>query len=358
MSQVTLRSLVKRFSEDVIAVNNVNLEIEDKEFIVLVGPSGCGKTTTLRMVAGLEDISGGDILIGDRIVNDVPPKDRNIAMVFQNYALYPHMTVYKNMAFSLKLRKTPKAEIDRRVKNAADILGIGELLERKPKQLSGGQRQRVAVGRAIVRDPEVFLFDEPLSNLDAKLRVNMRAELIKLHERLNATMIYVTHDQVEAMTLGDRIVVLDRGRVQQIAPPLEWYERPSNVFVASFIGSPAMNLVPGQLVRESNVTFQARSNAFSVTLREWPNVAAGKTVVLGVRPEHVHLAGSGEGITGRVELAEPLGNELLLHLSVGEHQLTSRLPPGVPPAAGSTVQLALDGGRIHLFDRESGRRLK
>src|SRR5688500_16342124 len=251
MSQVTLRSLVKRFSEDVVAVNNVNLAIDDKEFVVFVGPSGCGKTTTLRMVAGLEDISQGNIMIGDRVVNDVPPKDRNIAMVFQNYALYPHMSVYRNMAFSLKLRKTPKTEIDRRVKAAADILGIGELLERKPKQLSGGQRQRVAVGRAIVRDPEVFLFDEPLSNLDAKLRVNMRAELIKLHERLNATMIYVTHDQVEAMTMGDRIVVMRNGFIQQVGSPMEVYNEPVNQFVAGFIGSPPMNFLNARLVQNN-----------------------------------------------------------------------------------------------------------
>ena len=245
MAQVVLKDLVKKFSEEVIAVNSVNLDIEDKEFIVLVGPSGCGKTTTLRMVAGLEDISGGEIRIGERLVNDVPPKDRNIAMVFQNYALYPHMTVFKNMAFSLKLRRTPRAEIEQRVKAAADILGIGELLDRKPKQLSGGQRQRVAVGRAIVRNPEVFLFDEPLSNLDAKLRVNMRAELIKLHERLDATMIYVTHDQVEAMTMGDRIVVMRNGFIQQVGSPMEVYNQPQNQFVAGFIGSPPMNFPGG-----------------------------------------------------------------------------------------------------------------
>ena len=251
MAQVTLRNLVKKFSEEVVAVNNVNLEIEDKEFVVLVGPSGCGKTTTLRMVAGLEEISAGEIYIGDRLVNDVPPKDRNIAMVFQNYALYPHMTVYKNMAFSLKLRRTPRDEIARRVKTAADILGIGDLLERKPKELSGGQRQRVAVGRAIVRQPEVFLFDEPLSNLDAKLRVNMRAELIKLHDRLDATMLYVTHDQVEAMTMGDRIVVMRNGFIQQVGPPMEVYNQPQNQFVAGFIGSPPMNFLEARLVSEN-----------------------------------------------------------------------------------------------------------
>jgi multiple sugar transport system ATP-binding protein len=361
MANVKLESVRKTFvagGTTRVAVDDVSLEVADGEFCVLVGPSGCGKSTTLRIVAGLETATSGRVLIGPREVTTLRAKERDIAMVFQSYALYPHMTAYENMAFALKLRKMPAPDLDRRVREAAAMLGIAERLDRRPRQLSGGERQRIALGRAIVRQPQVFLFDEPLSNLDAKLRLQMRREIAALHQRLGATMIYVTHDQVEAMTLGDRIVVLDRGRVQQIAPPLELYERPSNVFVASFIGSPAMNLVPGQLVRESNVTFQARSNAFSVTLREWPNVAAGKTVVLGVRPEHVHLAGSGEGITGRVELAEPLGNELLLHLSVGEHQLTSRLPPGVPPAAGSTVQLALDGGRIHLFDRESGRRLK
>src|SRR6266705_5076897 len=251
MAQVTLHNLVKRFSEDVVAVNNVNLEIEDKEFVVLVGPSGCGKTTTLRMVAGLEDISAGEIYIGDRLVNDVPPKDRNIAMVSQNYALYPHMTVYKNMAFSLKLRRTPKAEIERRVKVAADILGIGDLLDRKPKQLSGGQRQRVAVGRAIVRQPEVFLFDEPLSNLDAKLRVNMRAELKALQRRLGTTMIYVTHDQTEAMTMGDKIVVMNKGLIEQFGEPEEIYASPKSLFVARFLGSPAMNLIRGKITNEN-----------------------------------------------------------------------------------------------------------
>src|SRR5437016_2121365 len=250
MAGVTLRNLTKTF-KSVVAVDNVSLEIKDKEFLVLVGPSGCGKTTALRMVAGLEEATSGEILIGDRLVNDVSPKDRNIAMVFQNYALYPHMTVYKNMAFSLKLRRTPKGEIERRVKAAADILGIGDLLDRKPKQLSGGQRQRVAVGRAIVRQPEVFLFDEPLSNLDAKLRVNMRAELIKLHERLDATMIYVTHDQVEAMTMGDRIVVMRNGFIQQVGPPMEVYNQPQNQFVAGFIGSPPMNFLDARLVTDN-----------------------------------------------------------------------------------------------------------
>src|SRR5499433_2523164 len=252
MAQVTLHNLVKRFSEDVVAVNNVNLDIEDKEFVVLVGPSGCGKTTTLRMVAGLEDISEGEIYIGDRLVNDVPPKDRNIAMVFQNYALYPHMTVYKNMAFSLMLRRRElrlkKADIDRKVREAARILGIEGLLDRRPKALSGGQRQRVAVGRAIVRDPKAFLFDEPLSNVDAKMRVEMRSEIKKLQRRLKTTTIYVTHDQEEAMTLGDRIVVMKDGRVQQVGSPLEIFDRPVNRFVGDFIGTPPMNFLTGRIV--------------------------------------------------------------------------------------------------------------
>ena len=341
-----------------MAVDDVSFEVADGEFCVLVGPSGCGKSTTLRIVAGLETASSGRVMIGQRDVTTLPAKERDIAMVFQSYALYPHMTAYENMAFALKLRKMPSEDIDRRVRDAAQLLGIGELLERRPRQLSGGERQRIALGRAIVRQPQVFLFDEPLSNLDAKLRLQMRREIAALHQRLGVTMIYVTHDQVEAMTLGDRIVVLDRGRVQQIAPPLELYERPQNVFVASFIGSPAMNLVPGQLVRESNVTFHAQSNAFSVTLPgEWPAGMAGRSVTLGIRPEHVHLAGD-SGIPGRVELAEPLGNELLLHVSVGEHQLTARLPPGTPPGAGSGVTLEFDARRVHLFDGASGLRLE
>ena len=357
MANVKLESVQKAFvagGKTRLAVDDVSFDIADGEFCVLVGPSGCGKSTTLRIVAGLETATSGRVLIGERDVTTLPAKERDIAMVFQSYALYPHMTAYENMAFALKLKKLPSADIDRRVRDAAQLLGIAELLERRPRQLSGGERQRIALGRAIVRQPQVFLFDEPLSNLDAKLRLQMRREIAALHQRLGVTMIYVTHDQVEAMTLGDRIVVLDRGRVQQIAPPLELYERPQNVFVASFIGSPAMNLVPGQLVRESNVTFHAQSNAFSVTLPgQWPAGASGQAVILGIRPEHVSLA-PGEGIPGRVELAEPLGNELLLHLTVGEHQMTSRLPPGTPPAAGSVVKLKIETGKVHLFDADTG----
>ena len=287
MAKVVMEKLNKHYGE-VMAVKDLDLEIPDKEFVVLVGPSGCGKTTTLRMVAGLEEITAGDIYIGDKLVNQLPPKDRDIAMVFQNYALYPHMTVYQNLAFALTLRKIPKAEIDRRVKDAADILNIGELLQRKPKALSGGQRQRVAVGRAIVRKPKVFLFDEPLSNLDAKLRVQMRAELKKLHERLQGTVIYVTHDQVEAMTMGDRIVVMKDGLKQQMGPPLELYFKPANKFVAGFIGSPAMNFIEGDLFSEGGeLYFQAAGMKLKVPKdKAEPLRKYGKTrVIFGIRPE-------------------------------------------------------------------------
>jgi multiple sugar transport system ATP-binding protein len=361
MAQVTLRDLVKQFSEEVIAVNNVNLEIQDKEFVVLVGPSGCGKTTTLRMVAGLEDITAGQIFIGDRLVNDVPPKDRNIAMVFQNYALYPHMTVYKNMAFSLKLRKMPKTEIDRRVKAAADILGIAELLDRKPKQLSGGQRQRVAVGRAIVRQPEVFLFDEPLSNLDAKLRVNMRSELIKLHERLNATMIYVTHDQVEAMTMGDRIVVMRNGFIQQVGAPMEVYNQPVNQFVAGFIGSPPMNFLDARLVQDNGV-LHVDLNGLRLPLP--PDKAKSveayinKDVVFGIRPEDILPSGETNGshlapLQASIEVLEPLGSEIILELSTRGYSFTARMDPQLRAKMHEEIKIYFDMERSHLFDRQT-----
>jgi multiple sugar transport system ATP-binding protein len=358
MAQVTLRNLVKKFSEEVVAVNNVNLEIEDKEFVVLVGPSGCGKTTTLRMVAGLEDISAGEIYIGDRLVNDVPPKDRNIAMVFQNYALYPHMTVYKNMAFSLKLRRTPKAEIDRRVKTAADILGIGDLLDRKPKQLSGGQRQRVAVGRAIVRQPEVFLFDEPLSNLDAKLRVNMRAELIKLHERLDATMIYVTHDQVEAMTMGDRIVVMRNGFIQQVGPPMEVYNQPQNQFVAGFIGSPPMNFLDAHLVPDNGgvaVDLQGTRLPLPPQKAKGAEAYTHKKVVFGIRPEDILSAPEKQSayltpLRATVEVLEPLGAEIVLELSYKGYAFTARMEPQMRARMHDEIEVYFDMERVHLFD--------
>lgn len=361
MSQVNLRSLVKRFSEDVIAVNDVNLDIQDKEFVVLVGPSGCGKTTTLRMVAGLEDLTEGEIFIGDRLVNDVPPKDRNIAMVFQNYALYPHMTVYKNMAFSLKLRRTPKTEIDRRVQAAADILGIGELLERKPKQLSGGQRQRVAVGRAIVRDPEVFLFDEPLSNLDAKLRVNMRAELIKLHERLSATMIYVTHDQVEAMTMGDRIVVMRNGFIQQVDAPMEVYNQPVNQFVAGFIGSPPMNFLDARIVQDNGtlqIDFHGTRLPLPAHKAKQAEPYTNKDVVLGVRPEDILPEDPGQGknlvsVQATVEVVEPLGAEIVLELSSQGQTFTARVDPQTRARMHDDIPVYFNMERCHLFDRQT-----
>ncbi|MCY4513565.1 MAG: sn-glycerol-3-phosphate ABC transporter ATP-binding protein UgpC [Candidatus Tectomicrobia bacterium] len=361
MAHVVLKDLVKKFSEEVVAVNSVNLDIQDKEFIVLVGPSGCGKTTTLRMVAGLEDISSGEIRIGERLVNDVPPKDRNIAMGFQNYALYPHMTVFKNMAFSLKLRRTPKAEIEQRVKAAADILGIGELLERKPKQLSGGQRQRVAVGRAIVRDPEVFLFDEPLSNLDAKLRVNMRAELIKLHERLDATMIYVTHDQVEAMTMGDRIVVMRNGFIQQVGSPMEVYNQPQNQFVAGFIGSPPMNFLEGVLVQDNGaVQVDVKGSRLTVPADRAKEVEGyvNQPVIFGIRPEDVVPAGSVDGLfseplSATVEVLEPLGAEIILEMSCKGENFTARMEPTLQARMHDEIEVSFNMERAHLFDAKT-----
>ena len=361
MAHVVLKDLVKKFSEEVVAVNSVNLDIQDKEFIVLVGPSGCGKTTTLRMVAGLEDISSGEIRIGERLVNDVPPKDRNIAMVFQNYALYPHMTVFKNMAFSLKLRRTPKAEIEQRVKAAADILGIGELLERKPKQLSGGQRQRVAVGRAIVRDPEVFLFDEPLSNLDAKLRVNMRAELIKLHERLDATMIYVTHDQVEAMTMGDRIVVMRNGFIQQVGSPMEVYNQPQNQFVAGFIGSPPMNFLEGVLVQDNGaIQVDVKGSRLTVPADRAKEVEGyvNQPVIFGIRPEDVVPAGSVDGLfseplSATVEVLEPLGAEIILEMSCKGENFTARMEPTLQARMHDEIEVSFNMERAHLFDAKT-----
>ncbi|MBX5445977.1 sn-glycerol-3-phosphate ABC transporter ATP-binding protein UgpC [Sphaerobacter sp.] len=362
MAQVIFDHVTKRF-DGVTAVNDLNLDIADGEFLVLVGPSGCGKTTALRCLAGLEEVTSGDILIGDRVVTHVPPKDRDIAMVFQNYALYPHMTVRDNMAFGLKLRGTPKEEIERRVKNVAEILGIDTLLDRKPKQLSGGQRQRVALGRAIVREPQVFLMDEPLSNLDAKLRVQTRAEIIKLQQRLGTTTVYVTHDQVEAMTMGHRIAVMNAGVLQQLDTPQNLYDRPANLFVATFIGSPAMNIVPAevtttpegmQIVAEDlRLTLPAERGA---RLREWD----GKSVLIGIRPEHFHevhesdAAPDGRYVRLPVELVEPLGAETLLHLRGPEgHTLVARVEPEFQPDPGDIVTLSVDVEQIHAFDPDS-----
>ncbi len=363
MAKVILEHLYKIYPGNVEAVRDANLEIDDQEFVVLVGPSGCGKSTTLRMVAGLEEITKGAVYIDGKKVNDVPPKDRDIAMVFQNYALYPHMSVYKNMAFGLKLRKYPKAEIDERVREAADILGINELLERKPKELSGGQRQRVAVGRAIVRKPKAFLFDEPLSNLDAKMRVQMRTEISKLHTRLAATMIYVTHDQVEAMTMGDRIVVMKDGDIQQVAPPLELYDRPVNRFVAGFIGSPPMNFFEGR-VEQRDGGLHFNGGPFSVRVREEESSRlapwAGKPVTFGIRPENIADAlyvsspNPEHQFKATVEVVEPMGSEIYLYLRTGEHSFIARMDAHEKAKVDQELSLLLDMKKAHFFDPDSG----
>jgi len=369
MIKVSLKNIKKVYDKNVVAVHDFNLDIHDKEFIVLVGPSGCGKSTTLRMIAGLEEISGGELYINDKLVNDVAPKDRYIAMVFQNYALYPHMTVYENMAFALKLRKVKKDVIDKKVKEAAEILGITDLLQRKPKALSGGQRQRVAIGRAIVREPQVFLMDEPLSNLDAKLRNQMRAELIKLRKRIDTTFIYVTHDQTEAMTLGDRIVIMKDGLVQQIDTPVEVYNHPYNLFVAGFIGTPQMNFFEGELVKNGDV--------YSVSLgKDCPAAAlpesmqkalkgrdGGKKVVLGIRPEHIQLAESAgpDTFSGTITVSEMMGNEIYIHMDFLGNDAIMRVPTiGLPEEyqhgviKDKKLLFRMPAELIHIFDAESG----
>ena len=362
MAQVVLKDVRKVFDKDVVAVDDANIEIKDREFVVLVGPSGCGKSTTLRMVAGLEEVTSGEIYIDGKLVNDVPPKDRDIAMVFQNYALYPHMTVYQNMAFGLKLRKYPKEEIESRVREAADILGIQELLERKPKALSGGQRQRVAVGRAIVRKPKVFLFDEPLSNLDAKLRVQMRTEISKLHTRLEATMVYVTHDQTEAMTMGDRIVVMKDGHIQQNDTPLNLYNHPVNQFVAGFIGSPSMNFVQGTLVAEGDgLVFDEGNFRLSLAKQHHEGLKnhISKEVTLGIRPEDIHdpdtMAPGVQAveIDANVEVVEPMGNEVFLYLTTGKSTFVARVDPVHIPTVAQGVRLAVEIDKAHFFDCET-----
>ncbi|NUP88413.1 MAG: sn-glycerol-3-phosphate ABC transporter ATP-binding protein UgpC [Candidatus Sumerlaeia bacterium] len=365
MARVQLKSVWKVYPGDVVAVNEVSLDIQDKEFLVLVGPSGCGKSTTLRMVAGLEEITKGEIYIGDRLVNDVAPKDRDIAMVFQNYALYPHMTVYDNMAFGLKLRKFPKHEIKARVQEAARILGIENLLDRKPKALSGGQRQRVAVGRAIVRQPAVFLFDEPLSNLDAKLRVQMRTEISKLHSRLQATMIYVTHDQVEAMTMGDRIVVMKDGVVQQVADPISLYDSPANKFVAGFIGSPPMNFMDGTIEGNGGgPVFQEGSVSLTLPPKFKDALAAykGRRVVFGIRPEDIMDPGTQATeapgmakVAAQVEVIEPMGAEIYLYLTTGKNPFIARVDPHVQARIDESKTLVMDLNKAHFFDPETER---
>ncbi len=364
MSSVTLKSVYKKYAGGVVAVSDFNLDVEDKEFIILVGPSGCGKTTTLRMIAGLEEISGGELYIDGKLCNDVPPKERDIAMVFQNYALYPHMTVFDNMAFGLKLRRIPKDEIKRRVDEAARVLEIEHLLDRKPAALSGGQRQRVALGRAIVRNPKVFLLDEPLSNLDAKLRAQMRTELTKLHIRLSTTFIYVTHDQTEAMTMGTRIVVMKDGFIQQIAAPQYLYEYPTNLFVATFIGSPQMNTIDATIIDEGGVTYAQIGNS-RVSLPEnkgrKPEVLAyvGKEVILGIRPENIHdeevfLSQYPDAqIDSDVEVVEQMGNENFLYLVCEGRQFTARVSNRSNAKNGDKIKVAFDPAKIHLFDKDT-----
>ena len=365
MANVSLQHIYKIYDGGVTAVTDFNLEIEDKEFIILVGPSGCGKSTTLRMVAGLEDISKGDLYIGDVRCNDVAPKDRDIAMVFQNFALYPHMSVFENMAFGLKLRKIPKDEIKRRVEEAAKILGIAQYLDRKPKALSGGQRQRVALGRAIVRDPKVFLLDEPLSNLDAKLRAQMRTEISRIYQRLGTTFIYVTHDQTEAMTMGTRIVVMKDGFIQQVDTPQHLYDMPCNEFVAGFIGSPQMNFIDATVVKKGS-DLALKFDKYEIVLPASKNKNGclekyvGKEVRFGIRPEHIYddpeflqKAGQGACITATVDVTELMGAEIYLYVNVANIPVTARVAPTSTAKVGDTIKIAFDVNKIHIFDKET-----
>lgn len=355
MANVTLKNIFKSYNHDLV-VEDVNLEIFDKEFIILVGPSGCGKSTTLRMIAGLEEISSGEIYIDGKLVNDISPKDRDISMVFQNYALYPHMTVYDNMSFGLKLRKYSKSDIEKKVNHAAQILGLSEYLKRKPKELSGGQRQRVALGRAIVREPKVFLFDEPLSNLDAKLRVQMRAEISKLHKSLQATIIYVTHDQIEAMTMADRIVVMNNGKIQQIDTPLNLYYKPKNLFVASFIGSPSMNFIDGNFTEEGK--FISTLKNFQVLLPEKNNINQyiNKNIVMGIRPEDILINSilTDNQLYANVEIVEPMGSETYIYFKVENTMWLSKISSEFIPKLNSEIRINFKPDRIHFFDKESG----
>ena len=366
MASLSLRHIYKKYPGGVTAVSDFNLEVKDKEFLVLVGPSGCGKTTTLRMIAGLEEISEGELFIGDQLVNDVAPKDRKIAMVFQNYALYPHMSVYENMAFGLKLNKTPKEEIKRRVEEAARILDITHLLDRKPKALSGGQKQRVALGRAIVRNPMVFLLDEPLSNLDAKLRATMRTELTKLHNRVGTTFVYVTHDQVEAMTMATRIVVMKDGLIQQVDTPQNLYDSPVNIFVAGFIGTPQMNFINGSLEKKGDdIYFNFENNAIKLPAEKANNPALadyiGKEVIAGLRPECIHdepmqlAALADSSVDAFVDVTELMGAEIYLYLNIGETNLIARVSSRSQSRAGDNIKVAFDTSRLHIFDKDTER---
>jgi len=362
MADVRFEHVAKRYDK-VSVIEDLNLDVRDHEFMVLVGPSGCGKSTALRMIAGLEEISDGVIEIGGRVVNDLPPKSRDIAMVFQNYALYPHMTVRENLEFGLKMRKLPRAEIERLVTEAAEILEISHLLNRKPKQLSGGQRQRVALGRAIVRKPAVYLFDEPLSNLDAKLRVQMRAEIKKLQRRLETTTVYVTHDQTEAMTMGSRIAVMKDGRIQQVGTPLEIYDRPQNLFVANFIGTPPMNFID-TTIRDGGATLAASKFSLPVPASLKPLTAAfdGQKVMVGVRPEHIldpsiPTRGEKAKLEAEVEVIEPLGDEVIVHARVGDDLLVYKVEPQLTPEVGQKLEIGVELDRLHLFDAETEKRL-
>ena len=353
MAKVAFHDLTKSYA-NLEVIHGVDMEVTDGEFIVIVGPSGCGKSTLLRMVAGLEAITGGEIVIGDRVVNTLEPKDRDIAMVFQNYALYPHMSVFDNMAYGLKIRGLAKDDIGRRVQRAAEILELAPLLERKPRQLSGGQRQRVAMGRAIVREPAVFLFDEPLSNLDAKLRVQMRFEIQKLHRRLSTTSLYVTHDQVEAMTLAHRMIVMNAGRAEQIGTPMDVYEDPQTMFVAGFIGSPAMNFMTGKASGNGAITLDHGGTAHANA-----RIEAGRTITVGIRPEHLRPSGTSDAyVTGTVEMVEQLGADTLIHMGHGNDLVIARIPHGVYPEIGATFSVTADPNRVFLFDAASGARVR
>ena len=363
MAAILLKELVKVF-DGTPAVRGIDLDIAHNEFVVLVGPSGCGKSTTLRMIAGLEEVTDGEIFIGERRVNDVPPKDRDIAMVFQNYALYPHMTVYDNMSFGLRLRRTSKKEIRRRVTQAADILNIADLLDRRPRQLSGGQRQRVAMGRAIVRDPQVFLFDEPLSNLDAKLRVQMRTEIKRIHDRVRTTIVYVTHDQVEAMTLADRIVVMNAGRIEQVGTPQKMYEAPATRFVAGFIGSPAMNFVPCEVVADGGELGVRMGDALTLQVpadrRTRYRAAVGRKMLFGIRPEHIserkaHTAASQIDFSAAVEVLEPMGMDTMVYFTVGGEAVCARAAPRAVSEPGLDMAFTVDMSNMHLIDPATDR---
>ena len=361
MAEVLLKNVTKIYDGGNKVVTDANFKVEDKEFVVLVGPSGCGKTTTLRMIAGLEEISGGEIFIDGKLVNNLPPKDRDIAMVFQNYALYPHMTVYENMAFGLKLKKVDKKEIDVRVKEAARILGLETYLDRKPKALSGGQRQRVAVGRAIVRKPKVFLFDEPLSNLDAKLRVQMRTEISKLHKQLGATMIYVTHDQTEAMTMGDRIVIMKDGIINQVDTPLNLYNKPVNQFVAGFIGSPAMNFLSGKISENNGLMFKSNNSEFQFHLidqqKDHLKNSTGQEITIGIRPEDISvekISDKSIELERELDVIEPMGNESFIYFEVEKVQFIARVKPIYGLKVSSKIKLYIDLEKVYMFDKDQG----